>query len=91
MFEKKWNLLLGLVFGFVIFLSVKLLFETPDRPFTVIQSVLLYIGSALPGIGFAMLIDPAPRRLKKELLKENFYENPQASNKFFVKRGGKCK
>lgn len=74
MFKYKRTPILALVFGAVIAVVVFLVFEDPARPFTPVQLVLLYLLSCLPGMGFAMLLDPLPREMKAKYLKVNFYE-----------------
>lgn len=45
----------------------------PGRPLGPFQIALFYALSYLPGLGFAMLGDPAPQRAKAEYLKIDFY------------------
>jgi hypothetical protein len=66
--------LLALVLAGAIAVLVVILFEEPERPFTIFQAILLYCISLLPSIGIALLFDPAPAQAKEEFLKINFYE-----------------
>lgn len=73
MFEYRWTPYLGLLFGAAIGFAVTWLVETPDRPLTLAQTVIFYALSYLPGLGIAMLCDPAPQRAKEEYLRVDFY------------------
>ena len=73
MFEYRRTPYLGLLYAVVIGYVVTWLLETPDRPMTLAQTLLFYVLSYLPGLGLAMLGDPAPRRAKAEYLKVDFY------------------
>lgn len=66
--------LLGVVFGGIIAFVVAVLIEEPDRAFSTVQTVVLFVLSCLPGMGLAMLLDPYPRKQREEYLKINFYE-----------------
>ncbi|MBF0104201.1 MAG: hypothetical protein HQM16_02630 [Deltaproteobacteria bacterium] len=91
MFARKLTPYLGLLFGALILLGVWHFFEYPERPFTFFQLILLYMVSVLPGMGLAMFLDPAPQALRKEFLKENFYEHPEAADKYLKKWEESCK
>lgn len=69
--------ILAIVLGGAIAVAVALLFEKPERPFTMGQQVALFLVSLLPGMGIAMLFDPYPRKKKAEYLKINFYEEKE--------------
>ena len=71
---KRTPFLAILVAG-IISIIIILIFEIPSRPFTITQTVLLYIISLLPSIGFAMLFDPNARENSKKFLNINFYED----------------
>ena len=73
MFEYRRTPYLGLVYAAAIGYAVTWLVETPDRPLTVVQAAIFYALSYLPGLGLAMLSDPAPRKAKAEYLKVDFY------------------
>jgi len=64
---------LALVFAVLIGAAVIWLVETPERPMTAAQKALFYGLSYLPGLGVAMLLDPAPRKARLEYMKINFY------------------
>lgn len=66
--------ILALLLGAAIAVAVTLLFEEPERPFTLGQRVVLFLVSIPPGLGIAMLFDPYPKKKKEEFLKINFYE-----------------
>ncbi len=68
------TLVAAIVLGGAIAFGVALLFQDPERPFTMGQQVLLYVVSFLPAMGIAMLFDPFPKQKKAEYLKINFYE-----------------
>jgi hypothetical protein len=72
-FDYRRTPYLGLLFGAAIGFGVTWLLESPDRPITLRQALLFYALSYLPGLGLAMLGDPAPRRAKAEYLKIDFY------------------
>jgi hypothetical protein len=72
-FEYRRTPYLGLVYAGVIGFAVTQLIETPDRPLTLVQTMIFYVLSYLPGLGLAMLGDPAPHRAKAEYLKVDFY------------------
>ena len=65
---------LGMLFALIISILIILLFQIPDRPFTIRLAIWLYTLSLLPGLGIAMLFDPASREAKERFLKINFYE-----------------
>ncbi len=48
-------------------------FQEDARPFTPGQIAMLYFFSFLPSMGFAMLLDPYPKKVKERYLKINFY------------------
>lgn len=73
MFEYRKTPYLGAVYGAVIGYLVMWLVETPDRPMTAAQGALFYALSCLPGLGLAMLSDPASRKAKAEYLKVDYY------------------
>lgn len=73
MFDHRRTPYLGLLFGAAIGFAVTWLVETPDRPLTLVQLVIFYALSCLPGLGVAMLCDPAPQRARAEYLKVDFY------------------
>jgi hypothetical protein len=72
-FDYRRTPYLGLLFGAAIGFAVIWLVEAPDRPLTIAQAVIVYVLSCLPGLGVAMLCDPAPKRAKAEYLKVDFY------------------
>lgn len=69
---------LAFIFAMLIAIAIVLLFEIPARPFTIRLAVWLYMLSLLPGMGIAMLFDPAPREAKERFLKINFYEEKKS-------------
>lgn len=69
---------LAFIFAMFIAIAVVLLFEIPERPFTLRLTLWLYVLSLLPGMGIAMLFDPAPREAKERFLKINFYEEKRS-------------
>lgn len=73
MFKYRRTPYLGLLFGAAIGFAVTWLLESPERPLTPGQTALFYALSCLPGLGLAMLGDPAARRAKAEYLKVDFY------------------
>jgi hypothetical protein len=72
-FDYRRTPFLGLLLGAVIGLAVIWLVETPDRPLTLAQRIIFYALSCLPGLGIAMLCDPAPQRARAEYLKVDYY------------------
>jgi hypothetical protein len=72
-FDYRRTPYLGLIFGAAIGLLVVWLVETPERPLTLAQAAIFCAVSYLPGLGVAMLADPAPRRAKAEYLKVDYY------------------
>jgi len=64
---------LGLVYAAAIGYAVTWLVATPDRSLTLVQQAIFYALSYLPGLGLAMLSDPASHRAKTEYLKVDFY------------------
>lgn len=70
--------LLGMLIAMVIAILIVLIFEIPTRPFSVRLAIWLYVLSLLPGLGIAMLFDPAPREARERLLKINFYEEKKS-------------
>jgi hypothetical protein len=73
MFQYRRTPYLGAIYGAVIGYVVLWLVETPDRPMTAVQMALFYALSYLPGLGLAMLGDPAAHKAKAEYLKVDFY------------------
>jgi hypothetical protein len=73
MFEYKRTPFLAIVYAAVIGTAVIALVEMPERPLTVVQMGVFYLLSYLPGLGLSMLSDPAPRKIKQEYLKIDFY------------------
>lgn len=73
MFQYRITPFLAIVYAAAIGTAVIALVEMPDRPLTPVQTGLFYLLSYLPGLGLSMLSDPAPRRLKQEYLKIDFY------------------
>jgi amino acid transporter len=71
---KKGTPLRAIIIAGILSILIALLFEEPERPFTTLQAILLYLIALLPSTGIAMLFDPAPARAKEEFLKINFYE-----------------
>jgi hypothetical protein len=69
---------LGMFFALIISILIVLIFEIPGRPFTIRLAIWLYTLSLLPGLGIAMLFDPAPREAKERFLKINFYEEKKS-------------
>jgi len=45
----------------------------PGQTLTLVQQAIFYALSYLPGLGLAMLSDPASRKAKTEYLKIDFY------------------
>jgi hypothetical protein len=72
-FEYRRTPYVGLLYAAVIGYMVTSLLEMPDRPMTHVQTLLFYALSYLPGLGLAMLGDPAPHRAKAAYLKVDFY------------------
>jgi hypothetical protein len=72
-FEYRRTPYLGLVYAAVIGFAVTWLLETPERPLTLAQAAIFYALSYLPGLGLAMLSDPASHKAKAEYLKVDFY------------------
>ena len=66
--------LVALLIACVMSILIVLIFEKPDRPFTVWQGVVLYFLSWTTSMGIAMLFDPNAKKAKDEFLKINFYE-----------------
>ena len=73
MFEYRRTPFIAIVLAAVIGAVVTWLIEVPERPMTILQRALFFALSYLPGLGIAMLGDPAPRKLKASLLKIDFY------------------
>ena len=73
MFHYRRTPYLGAIYGAAIGYAVTWLVEAPDRPMTVVQGALFYALSYLPGLGLAMLSDPASRKAKAEYLKVDYY------------------
>ena len=73
MFAYRRTPYLGLVYAAAIGCAVTWLVATPDRPLTLVQQAIFYALSYLPGLGLAMLSDPASRKAKTEYLKIDFY------------------
>ena len=71
---QKETPLRAIIIAGIVSIILALLFEEPERPFTVGQTILLYLIALLPSIGIAMLFDPAPARAREEFLRINFYE-----------------
>ncbi|GAB4221247.1 MAG: hypothetical protein Kow00102_15400 [Spirochaetota bacterium] len=69
---------LAMLFAMIIAILIVLIFEIPGRPFTIRLAIWLYTLSLLPGLGIAMLFDPAPRAAKERFLKINFYEEKKS-------------
>jgi hypothetical protein len=72
-FEYRRTPFLGLLYAVAIGYVVTSLLEAPDRPMTALQTLLFYAVSYPPGLGLAMLGDPAPRKAKTAFLKVDFY------------------
>jgi hypothetical protein len=72
-FDYRRTPYLGLVYAAAIGFAVTYLIETPGRPLTLAQMAIFYVLSYLPGLGLAMLSDPAPGRAKAEYLKVDYY------------------
>jgi hypothetical protein len=64
---------LGVVYGALIGSATTWLLETPEAPLTFAQAAIFYALSCLPGLGLAMLGDPASRKAKAEFLQVDFY------------------
>jgi len=73
MFQYRRTPYLGVIYGAVIGYVVMWLVESPDRPLTFAQEAIFYALSCLPGLGLAMLGDPASRKAKAEYLKVDYY------------------
>jgi hypothetical protein len=72
-FEYRRTPYLGVIYAAIIGYVVMWLVETPDRPITAMQGAIFYALSYLPGLGLAMLSDPASHKAKAEYLKVDFY------------------
>ncbi len=81
MFDYRRTPYLGLLYAVVIGYAVTWLLETPDRPMTVLQTLLFCALSYPPGLGLAMLGDPAPQRAKAVYLKVDFYAPEDAARR----------
>ena len=73
MFAYRRTPYLGMLYAAVIGCAVIWLLEMPHRPLTLVQSAVFYVLSYLPGLGLAMLSDPAAHRAKAEYLKVDYY------------------
>lgn len=73
MFEYRRTPYLGLVYAAVIGSAVVWLLEMPHRPLTLVQAAVFYCLSYLPGLGLAMLSDPAAHRAKAQYLQVDYY------------------
>ena len=73
MFAYRRTPYLGMLYAAVIGCAVIWLLEMPDRPMSVGQMAVFYVLSYLPGLGLAMLSDPAAQRAKAEYLKVDYY------------------
>ncbi len=73
MFDNKRTPYLGILYAAAIGTAVFVFVEEPDRPLSFVQIVLFYLLSYLPGLGLAMLSDPAPARMKAEYMTIDFY------------------
>lgn len=73
MFDYRRTPYLGLIIGAAIGVIVVWLVKTPERPLTLAQAAIFYVVSCLPGLGVAMLADPAPRRAKAEYREVDYY------------------
>lgn len=73
MFAYRRTPYLGMLYAAVIGCAVIWLLEMPDRPMSVGQMAVFYVLSYLPGLGLAMLSDPAAHRAKAEYLKVDYY------------------
>ena len=73
MFEYRRTPFLALVHAAVIGYAVTWLVAMPDRPMNLGQTTIFYVLSYLPGLGLAMLGDPASRKAKAKYLKVDFY------------------
>ena len=80
MFEYRRTPYLGLIYAAVIGYAITWFVETPDRPLTFVQELIFYTLSYAPGLGLAMLGDPAPRRAKTEYLKVDYYAPKEAAD-----------
>lgn len=80
MFEYRRTPYLGLVYAAAIGYAVTWLVETPDRPLAAMQEAIFYALSYLPGLGLAMLSDPASRKAKTEYLKVDYYAPKDAAD-----------
>ena len=69
---------LSILFAMIIAIIIVLLFEILARPFTIRLAIWLYVLSLLPGLGIAMLFDPAPREARERFLKINFYQEKKS-------------
>jgi hypothetical protein len=72
-FEYRRTPFIAIVFAAVIGAVVIWLVEVPGRPMTLGQRALFLALSYLPGLGLAMLGDPAPRKTRAEFMKIDFY------------------
>jgi hypothetical protein len=81
---------IAVIFAAVIGAVVIWLVEVPGRPMTLVQRALFFALSYLPGLGLAMLGDPAPRTLRAELLKIDFYAPGMHSRGSEIVKGGKA-
>ncbi len=65
--------ILALIFAAIMSALIIFIFQEETRPFTMAQMGMLYFFSFLPSLGFAMLLDPYPQKVKERYLKINFY------------------
>lgn len=73
MFEYRRTPYLAVIYAAIIGYAAIWAVEVPDRPLTAAQAIAFYALSYLPGLGLAMLGDPAPRRAKAEYMKIDYY------------------
>ena len=61
----------------LITIAIITFIEDPVRPFTIPQTILVYIASLLPSFGIALLFDPFSAKKRDKYLNINFYEEKQ--------------
>jgi hypothetical protein len=66
--------LIAIVIAVILCAAVKYIFELPERPFTILQLILLYILSYSVALGIAMYFDPKVKDTTKKFMGINFYE-----------------
>ncbi len=70
----KRSPIIAIFIAVVIFMLVYYFIQIPERPFTVVQMIVLYIISYAVSLGIALLFDPKSAETNKNYLKINFYK-----------------